>query len=526
MFSKPSKNNKSSVPPTTPSTSTTPESEDQTQDQSVELESDESTNTDIDDKFAELKSLIHSTDATSDLNEMSEIERQYRFCLMENISEGVIFVNRENEITCWNRSVAIITGLTASNMVGAQFTTGIMGLTKPGAGSSELECPVEKCLNTRKQTSVECLLAGKSGRQVTVELTAVPVMHAMQCHGVVILIKDLSANKDLKKQLTELKNTSAIDPLTGVANRAEFEKTLKEYIVAHNTTESKCCLIVCDIDFFKMVNDTYGHNVGDQALIAFARTLEQFVRSRDIVARYGGEEFVILCANCDLENAVDRAEQIRQSLNKTPQAMLDGKTLSSSFGVAELRPHEETTDFFVRADKALYAAKQNGRNRVEKAVDETPEVQTAPKFERSPATGMEWKKLSKGSIFCEEYCTTTPSDLLASKLKGFIVETKAEIRKIQPNYASLTVLASDRKNESKKTHFRVDIEFQEPEQLIKGQAQTFIRITIFTPRQRMFRRIHEELHVPLLTDIRRFLMITDDSASVTLNPAATSSGRD
>ena len=520
MFTKPSKNDPNNSPDINSIDSS---SETGNEDSTDHLPAVGSPQNNIENKFAELKALIKSSDTSSQLFEMSEIEIQYRVCLMENISEGVIFVNRDKEITCWNRSAEMITGLASTNMIGTEFTPEVMGLNESKNDSNE--CAVTKCLKTRKQSSTECTLVGKSGRQLNIDLTVVPVIHSMQCHGAVILIKDLSANTTLKKQLTDLKNSSSLDPLTNVANRAEFERTLRKYVGAHQSTESTCSLIVCDIDFFKMVNDTYGHNVGDQALIAFAQTLQQFVRSRDIVARYGGEEFVILCANCDIDGAASRAEEIRMSLNRTPQAMLDGKTMSASFGVAQMRENEDITDFFIRADKALYEAKQNGRNRVEKAKDETEQEPVSSETERSPATGVEWKNISRGSLFCEEYCTSTPADLLADKLRGYILECDAYIRTIEPNYASVTVLATDRKVPSKKTHFRVDIEFHEVDEG-KRQVQTYIRITIFPPRQRMFRRIHEELHQLLVTDIRRFFMITEDSAAVTLNPAATSSGRD
>ena len=482
----------------------------------------------IEHKFNELKALISSSDTSAALHELSEVEIQYRICLMENISEGVIFVNHENEITCWNRSAESITGLSSSNMIGEQFTPGIIGLNDVADKQQSVPCPVAACLETRQQSSKEYGLIGKSGRQVNIELTTVPVIHAMQCHGVVVLLNDQSANKHLKEQLKDLKNSSSLDPLTRVANRAEFEKQLREYVVAHRATGSKCSLIIGDIDFFKMVNDTYGHNVGDQALIAFAQSLQEFVRSRDIVARYGGEEFVVLCANCDLENAMNRAEQIRQNLNRTPQSMLDGKTLSASFGVAELNDIEDATAFFVRADKALYAAKQNGRNRVE-AASETKKVDKPKKnskIEKSSATGIEWRKISKGSLYCEEFCTSTPAELLADKLRGFINEGNTRIRKIKPQYASIYAWVSDPKRKSKTSEFRVDIEFKENDEASNGQKQTFIRITIFPPVKKMFRRSHEDLYPFLVTDIRRFFMINDDAAIVKLNLAATSSGRD
>lgn len=490
----------------------------------------------IEKKLAEVEQMLETTDRNLNAanstteSESSNIDLLFRTCLLNNISEGVVFVNQGLEITNWNKSAEAITGLNSSNVLGMKFSPDLIGLkTKDGELNGVNVCPVAQSLISRKPTNQEYSLIGRSGREAKVELSVTPVFDLDECLGCVVLVRDLTASADLKRQISYLQNASTLDPLTHVANRAEFERSLREYVSAHLVTDSKCSLIVCDIDYFKKVNDTYGHHVGDQALVAFAQTLKQFVRSRDIVARYGGEEFVILCANCDLQSAVHRAEQVRVNLNQTPQQMLDGKTLSASFGVAELKADEDVTDFFVRADKALFAAKQAGRNRVKKASDTLePTVPDRPNFEISPTTGVQWRKWRKKPLFCEEYCTSTSSEMLANKLRGFITECDARPLHIEQSYASISAMAVAKNNESKRTWFRVDVEFQES---VKANGkntlpETYIRITIFNQKQGLFGRVHEELHKRLVTDLRRFLMITDDSASVKLNPAATSSGRD
>lgn len=120
---------------------------------------------------------------------------------------------------------------------------------------------------------------------------------------------------------------------------------------------------MADIDFFKKINDNYGHETGDVVLRAFAGLLRKQTRPTDILARYGGEEFVILMANCDLASAVALAERIRSTVAATGIEPLSAP-ITASFGVAELQKGETGDSLINRADEALYKAKQSGRNRV------------------------------------------------------------------------------------------------------------------------------------------------------------------
>ena len=345
-----------------------------------------------------------------------------------------------------------------------------------------------------------------------------------------ILIQDTSVKLDLQRQLKDLYAFSMLDPLTQVANRAEFERVLDEFVRLRNTQDFECSLIICDIDFFKSINDNYNHHIGDQALVSFASLLKKFVRQQDLVARYGGEEFVILCANCDVESAVQRAEEIRVTLTKTPQQMLDGKCITASFGVSELMPGDCGTDFFIRADTALLKAKELGRNRVVEANTgggtNAPVLKSA---EQKSLSGANWRKLKGQVLISEEYQTSTPLTVLVEKLRGYILETEAEIRRVDADFASLTVEVEDEKDYSKKGTFIVNVEFQELEdtsdEKIGRRSMTYIRISIREGKKKWFATNTLELAPQIIKDLRTFLMLNENNSKLKIDPQATQSTR-
>ncbi|MEM7785570.1 MAG: GGDEF domain-containing protein, partial [Planctomycetota bacterium] len=278
------------------------------------------------------------------------------------------------------------------------------------------------------------------------------------------------------------------------------------------------------------INDNFNHHIGDQALVAFANILKEFVRSEDLVARYGGEEFILLCAHCDKESAVERAEEIRKHLANTPQPMLNGKCITASFGVAELRESESATEFFVRADNALLHAKESGRNRV---IESESLNSSAPSNQETPnpsLAGIQWRTIKGSNLFCEEYITEMPISVLVEKLRGFILETHADIQHVAPEFASLTCDFEDPGNYSRKGVFMVDIEFHERE-LLDNEAsvfgtgtRSFIRITIREGKRKWFATNCTDLAPNLAYEIRQFLMITQSNA-IGVEPHATESTR-
>jgi diguanylate cyclase (GGDEF)-like protein len=167
-------------------------------------------------------------------------------------------------------------------------------------------------------------------------------------------------NADLHE---EKKLQAVTDGLTGVSNRRHFnEMFTKEFERAKRYAEP-LSLIIVDLDFLKKINDTYGHQVGDEAIRSIGNVLSQSCRSIDLPARYGGEEFCLLLPNTDLDMAEVIAERLRKLINETE--IKGPGTISASIGLANYPLHANETDsLFMRADEALYKAKQSGRNRV------------------------------------------------------------------------------------------------------------------------------------------------------------------
>lgn len=162
------------------------------------------------------------------------------------------------------------------------------------------------------------------------------------------------------RQQESLQGYATQDALTHLGNRRAMNDDMQMSIDDCARNQTPATLILLDLDFFKMVNDKYGHSVGDGVLIDLANLLTKRVRKTDRVFRFGGEEFVVLARNTGQEDAVVIAEQLRVQIElelRDPEG-----TLTASFGLAQLATDEKLEDWFIRADKAVYLAKQRGRN--------------------------------------------------------------------------------------------------------------------------------------------------------------------
>ncbi len=170
-----------------------------------------------------------------------------------------------------------------------------------------------------------------------------------------------------------LANLGLTDPLTEVNNRRFFDQRLEEEIMRTMRGKTSLACLLIDVDYFKRINDSYGHQAGDSVLRQVAAVLRQHLRGQDVLARYGGEEFVALLSAATLERAEVIAERIRMALEQCAFLQDEGKSLriTASIGVSVLRPRQHRGEFkrlgmelVERADQALYRAKESGRNRV------------------------------------------------------------------------------------------------------------------------------------------------------------------
>jgi diguanylate cyclase (GGDEF)-like protein len=161
----------------------------------------------------------------------------------------------------------------------------------------------------------------------------------------------------------ELRKLANTDGLTGVFNRSKIEQILTTEVLRSRRYKHPLSVILADIDHFKTVNDTYGHNVGDVVLTGIASLMKQHVREVDTVGRWGGEEFLIVCPDTTSDGAKKLAEKLRKKIEKHNFKDVGSKTIS--MGIAQIEKDDWDEDMIKRADKNLYRAKKSGRNRVE-----------------------------------------------------------------------------------------------------------------------------------------------------------------
>lgn len=166
----------------------------------------------------------------------------------------------------------------------------------------------------------------------------------------------------MRNQQLVLQRMATTDPLTKIGNRRALEEQLLTTIQRlRRYPEQTCSLIMLDIDYFKRINDEFGHAVGDQVLMLFAKVIANRIRKSDEVFRFGGEEFVVLLENTDLEEAQEVANTLRKTISSTlwPQ---DGMRVTLSAGAAQFNGNETAYEWIARADKAMYGAKEQGRD--------------------------------------------------------------------------------------------------------------------------------------------------------------------
>ena len=205
-------------------------------------------------------------------------------------------------------------------------------------------------------------------KSLVVELARETMVTKTRANEVESSLQNMAGELDeLRSQVSALSRDSRTDALTGIANRRAFDKSLVKLTKEAQETGSPLCLVLADVDHFKMFNDTHGHLVGDLVLRFVAQEMQQCVKGRDTLARYGGEEFALLLPATPARGAAMLAESIRaiiesQKVTNQSGAEIDGVTIS--LGISQYVPGEDAASFIERADACLYKSKEAGRNRV------------------------------------------------------------------------------------------------------------------------------------------------------------------
>lgn len=183
----------------------------------------------------------------------------------------------------------------------------------------------------------------------------------------------------LEEKLNRLKRQAFSDTLTGLGNRRWLAEVVGSEIARSRREQKPLSVIVLDIDHFKSINDTFGHDAGDEVLVAIAETMKRVLRPYDLVARLGGEEFCAFLPGTGLKEAMQIAERLREAIAALRIETLRERRITASFGVHEAHlVREQFKDMLRIADEYLYQAKGDGRNRVQTIEARPAVIQTAP----------------------------------------------------------------------------------------------------------------------------------------------------
>ena len=318
---------------------------------------------------------------TRQSNKADLVEARLMAAVMDAINIGVVVLDQEERIVCWNPWVEKTSGIAVDSARGKRLTEifpELEGKRVQGAARSALRNGYASILSQSLNKAPFPLFSRDpaSGEPTRIQqaIHVLPLgMEGMAAHCLIQIFDVTTAvhrERILREQAHEMRTFSNIDGLTGVANRRRYDECVENEFRRSRRNGTLLSLIMIDIDYFKPYNDSYGHQAGDACLTKIAETLNASLhRPGDLLARYGGEEFVVVLPCTDREGAYLIAEAMRAKIEELAIPHMASKAHSHvtvSLGVASMLPKHsfELDELQSTADKALYQAKREGRNRV------------------------------------------------------------------------------------------------------------------------------------------------------------------
>jgi len=294
-----------------------------------------------------------------------EFEDDFFRNILESLEIGIYFTDRDRKIAYWNRGAERITGYTSAEVIGRRCADNILShVDDEGRNLCESGCPIAKAMQDGKLQVAEIYLHHKDGYRVPVSVRAFPVRDTKgNIVGAVEMFNENTARLAAIERIEELEKLAYIDHLTGLANRRYAEIELRKRLDEMQRYGWPFGVIMIDIDHFKLVNDRYGHEVGDRVLVMVAKTLVASSRSFDLVGRWGGEEFIIIAPNVTEERLRAVAKRLCALVGQS--SLREGEDdirVSISVGATLAQPNDTKQTLINRADRLLYQSKHNGRN--------------------------------------------------------------------------------------------------------------------------------------------------------------------
>jgi diguanylate cyclase (GGDEF)-like protein/PAS domain S-box-containing protein len=297
-----------------------------------------------------------------------DIEGGFYKSLLDNLYDGVYFLDNDRKITYWNRGAERLTGYEGHEVLDCYCRDDIlMHVDETGARLCETNlCPAVKTLSDGQSREEDVFLHHKKGHRVPVSIRVAPILSPDGLVvGAVEVFSDNSSKVQTRQTIEELRRIALLDPLTEVGNRRYAELNLKFRLAELERYSRPFGILFIDIDNFKGINDRYGHDSGDDVLKMTAKTLQNSLRAFDLVCRWGGEEFLAIIINVDSDGLNIVGEKLRSMVEQssiTSNSHFIQATIS--IGATIAKENESSEELVRRADQLMYRSKTTGRNRV------------------------------------------------------------------------------------------------------------------------------------------------------------------
>jgi diguanylate cyclase (GGDEF)-like protein/PAS domain S-box-containing protein len=287
--------------------------------------------------------------------------------LIENMPDGVYLADKSRVITSWNKAAERITGFSAKEVVGKNCSANI--LTHVDGSGNNLclgMCPLARCIQEDRPQEAEVFLHHKSGHRIPVLVRVAPLHDSEgKVTGGMEIFTDISNWAAMQQRIGELEQLALVDNLTKLSNRHHTLPSLDAILMEKERYNLSFGVMMIDVDDFKTINDTHGHDIGDAVLAMVAGTMRNALRPFDHLGRWGGEEFLAIVRNVDAAALLSLAnrcrllvEQSYLTINNAPLRV----TVSIGATIAEQDDNSKT--IVNRADQLQYASKNAGKNRV------------------------------------------------------------------------------------------------------------------------------------------------------------------
>lgn len=288
--------------------------------------------------------------------------------IIDNLYDGIYFVDRDRVITYWNKGAERITGYSAAQTIGRACRDNLLNhVTANGIQLCQNQCPLAAVMEDGKEREAEVFLHHADGHRLPVIVRATAMRD--EKGNIIGAIESFSNNASLintRRELREMHRAASTDVLTGIGNRKHLEGRLSAVIAECEKNASPAGLLFMDVDHFKQVNDTYGHNTGDSVLRMVAHTLHYALRATDTVGRWGGEEFIAILYGMQHQQMLEAAAEKVRTLVEFSSLDVNDQVLrvTISVGGTLLIPGDTPERLVHRADALMYQSKRAGRNRV------------------------------------------------------------------------------------------------------------------------------------------------------------------